>query len=87
MFRVPDCKTMECQCQTCDLIISYWRAMVNMDPYMLEVYPEPPLTAYKRQKNIKDYIIRSKVPHPSQRLKRIMKGMTKCNTPVELSLY
>ena len=37
----------------------HWRSMVNMDPYLLDVYPEPPLTAYRRQKNIRDYIIRS----------------------------
>ena len=30
----------------------HWRAMVGMDQYMSEVFPEPPLTAFKRPKNI-----------------------------------
>ena len=29
---------------------------------MEEVFPKPPIVGYKRQKNIKDYLIRSKVP-------------------------
>ena len=50
----------------------HWRAMVNLDPYLAEVFSQPPLTAYKRQKNIKDHLIRAKVPsdpkpHPSRR--------------------
>ena len=51
----------------------HWRAMITMDPYMREVFPEPPLTAYKRQKNIKDYIVKAKVPQPNQREKEKLK--------------
>ena len=40
----------------------HWRTMTTQDPYLQEVFPEPPLIAYKRQKNISDYIIRAKVP-------------------------
>ena len=32
------------------------------DPYLAEVYPFPPLAAYKRQPNIQDAMIRAKVP-------------------------
>ena len=32
----------------------HWRAMINLDPYLKEAFPEPPLVAYKRQKNIRD---------------------------------
>ena len=57
----------------------HWRAMTTMDPYLKEVFPEPPMTAYKRQKNIKDTCIRAKVPKQiPQRPKREMPGMTKC---------
>ena len=57
----------------------HWRAMVNQDPYLAEVFTQPPLTAYKRQKNIKDHLIRAKVPsdpklYPSRR----NRGMQKC---------
>jgi hypothetical protein len=57
----------------------YWRGMTRKNPYLAEVFPEPPLVAFKRQKNIKDYLVRSKVPpiqnRKSQRDKR---GMRRC---------
>ena len=40
----------------------HWHSMVNQDPYLSEVFSQPPLTAYKRQKNIRDLLIRAKVP-------------------------
>ena len=53
--------------------------MTEKNPYLAEVFPEPPLVAFRRQKNVKDYLIRSKVPikhnRESQRDKR---GMKKC---------
>ena len=60
----------------------HWRSMATQDPYLEEVFPQPPLTAYKRQKNISDYIIRAKVP-PNNiiRPRRMLFGMRKCNKP------
>ena len=57
----------------------HWRAMTTLDPYLKEVFPEPPLLAYKRQKNLKDLCIRAKVPpiQPKHQ-KRNLKGMRKC---------
>ena len=53
---------------------------MQQDPYMAEVFPQPPLVAYKRSPNIKDRLIRAKVPDPSPaRPKRIITGMKKCN--------
>ena len=53
--------------------------MTFLHQYLREVFPEPPLTAFKRQKNLRDFLIRAKVPPPprahSQRKKR---GMLKC---------
>ena len=37
----------------------HWRSMTLLSPYMRDVFPEPPLVAYKRQKNISDFIIRA----------------------------
>ena len=57
----------------------HWRAMTTLDPYLKEVFPEPPLLAYKRQKNLKDLCIRAKVPEIQPKYKkRIQKGMKKC---------
>ena len=57
----------------------HWRTMTMVDPQLQEVYPEPHLIAYKRQKNIKDFLIRAKVPPPlSKNQKRIIPGMKQC---------
>ena len=40
----------------------HWRSMVSQDPYLSEVFEQPPLTAFRRQKNIKNHLIRAKVP-------------------------
>ena len=46
---------------------------------MLEIFPKPPLVAYKRPKNIKDTLIRSMMPElGAVRPKRTQKGMHKC---------
>ena len=57
----------------------HWRAMVNQDPYLGEAFPQPPLLAYKRQKNISDHLIRARVPPiPKIHPKRKQNGMKKC---------
>ena len=53
--------------------------MVTSDQYMAEVFPEPPLIAYRRQKNIKEFLVRAKVPPRNKKTKRTVKGMKKCN--------
>jgi len=57
----------------------HWKSMVSQDNYLKEVFPEPPLVAYKRQANIKDKIIKAKVPKILPNYpQRIKKGMKKC---------
>ena len=46
--------------------------------YLAEVFKKPPLIAYKRQKNIRQHVIRAKVPNQQNYPKRIVKGMKKC---------
>ena len=58
----------------------HWRTMRLTDPYLQEVYQEPPLIAYRRQKNIKDFLVRAKVPPPLKRNpQRIIPGMKQCH--------
>jgi hypothetical protein len=57
----------------------HWRSMVSQDPYLHEVFSQPPLTAYKRQKNVKDHLVRAKVPgDPRPYPERTRRGMKKC---------
>ena len=44
-----------------NIVHKHWRTM-SKDPYLKQVFSEPPLIAYKRPKNIKELIIRAKVP-------------------------
>jgi hypothetical protein len=68
--RLPDLQSMQRK---------HWRSMVQ-DSYLKSVFPEPPLVAFRRQKNISDFLIRARLPpkqgpHP----KRTLNGMKKCN--------
>ena len=59
--------------------LKHWMSMCSQNPNLEEVFKEPPLTAYKRQKNIRDYLVGAKVapklgPYPKRRLN----GMVKC---------
>ena len=57
----------------------HYRTMVNSDPRLKEVFPSPPLIAYRRPPNIRDKLIRSKMPTPgTRRPKRKLNGMKKC---------
>ena len=61
------------------IIKKHYRTMVK-DPHLAEAFPLPPLVAYRRPKNVRDKLIRSKVPPlPPARPKREISGMTKCN--------
>ena len=56
--------------------------MVHNDPKMKEVFPQPPIIAYKRQKNLREALIRAKVPPAYTRPKRKLPGMKRCNNCV-----
>ena len=61
----------------------HWRSMKYQDKYLEEVFKEPPLTVFKRQRNIRDILIKSKVPPaPNKFPKREATGMTKCGKVV-----
>ena len=40
--------------------------MNSLDPYMREVFPKAPMVAYKRPRNIREFLIRAKLPPPNQ---------------------
>lgn len=55
--------------------------MTFQDQYMGEVFPQPPLTAFKRQKNLRDILVRAKVPEPQRKHEqRTLRGMSKCGS-------
>ena len=57
----------------------HWRAMTSQNQYLAKCFPEPPLTAFKRPRNIKEFLIRAKVPPPPEkRNRRDLYGMKRC---------
>jgi hypothetical protein len=62
-----------------NIVKRHWRTM-TADPYLAEAFPLPPLVAYKRPENVRDKLIRSKVPPITpNRPKRETPGMVPCN--------
>ena len=59
------------------IVSKHWRTMVQ-DPRMKEIFSSPPLVAYRRPANIKDKLIRSKMPAVQKRNKRVKTGMSRC---------
>ena len=56
--------------------------MKNKDQYLSKVFQSPPMTAFRRDNNLKSILIRSKVPkEPELYPKRQLKGMKKCGKP------
>ena len=53
--------------------------MKNQDQYLSKVFPEPPMTAFRRENNLRSLIIRAKIPSQQKKFEpRRTKGMTKC---------
>ena len=56
----------------------HWRSMVSQNNYLAECFTAPPLIAFKRQRNMRESLIRAKVPPPPElRPKRKIKGVIK----------
>ena len=65
------------------IIKKHWRTMVKNDPHLKEVFPDPPLVAYRKPKTIRNYLIRAKIPKITGRPKRQIFSMKKClNCPI-----
>ena len=57
----------------------HWRAMVSQDRHLEEVFPKPPVTGFKRKQNIRNFIIRAKLPNPKKAYPdKKIKGMFRC---------
>ena len=62
-----------------NVLHKHYRTMIANDPSLKEVFPKPPMVAYKRPPTIGDKLIRSKVPKlQNRRSSRQLKGMKKC---------
>ena len=48
----------------------HYRAMTSQDEYLKQCFNVPPLIAYKKQNNLKDPLLRAKVPPKKEIMKR-----------------
>ena len=57
-----------------------WDCLVSRDPRVLDYMPKPPMVCYSRTKNLRDILVRSKVPPPQYRQARrqARQGFHKC---------
>ena len=62
-----------------NILQKHWRVMAT-DPYLKKAFPQPPMVAFRRPKNLKENLVRAKIPPPPpKREKREIYGMKKCN--------
>ena len=59
------------------ILNKHWRVMVE-DPHLKEAFPQPPIVAYRRPSNLKEKLVRARVPPGYIRPKRKIIGMKKC---------
>ena len=61
------------------IVAKHYRSMKSQDKYLGECFPMPPLIGYRRQSNLRNFIIKSKVPPtPKIHPERQKNGMTNC---------
>ena len=52
---------------------------MTKDTYLKKVFPSPPMVAFRRPKNLRDKLIKAKIPPTPKRGKRCLPGMKPCN--------
>ena len=60
------------------IVQRHYRSMVSNDNHLKEVFPKPPLVAFRRPKNIREMIIKAKVTSSITRASRTQVGLRKC---------
>ena len=65
------------------IINKHYRTMISQDPHLKQVFPDPPLIAYKHPPNLKNKLIRAKLPKINTRPRRVINGNKPCNKPCE----
>ena len=67
------------------ILKKHWKTM-TLDPKMSKIFPTPPMVAFKQPPNLKNVLCRAKLP-TTQKPKRVISGMKKCNNPCNTCPY
>ena len=65
-------------------IVKKHHRVMTLNPHMKSIFPQAPLVAYKRPMNIRDRLVKAKLPPLQNRPKRTRAGMHKCNKPCSI---
>ena len=41
------------------IITKHWKTMTHTDSHLKDVFPKPPLVAFKQQRNLRDFLVRA----------------------------
>ena len=67
------------------IVKKHWRTLVK-DQKMKQIFPAPPMVAYKQPPNLKSVLCRAQLPKNTHS-KRKLTGMKKCNKPCNICPY
>ena len=59
------------------ILHKHW-SVLTRDPRYKRMFPQPPMVSYSRCKNLKDFLVRAKVPTPSTSSRRNRPGFNRC---------
>jgi ribosomal protein L31 len=69
-----------------NIIRKHWRTMTK-DPKAKEMFPQPPMIAFKQPPNIKRKLCQAKLPTQKMHQKRQLTGTKPCNKPCSICPY
>ena len=70
------------------MLAKHWRAMKVHDKNLGECLAKPPMTAFRRQANLRNHLIKSKLPPPPRPYpERDKRGMTNCGKSCPICPY
>jgi hypothetical protein len=67
------------------ILQKHWKTM-SADSKMLKIFPKPPMVAFRQPANLKNMLVRAKLPS-KQKEKRIILGMKPCHNPSNTCSY
>ena len=67
------------------ILQKHWKTM-SADSKMLKIFPKPPMVAFRQPANLKNMLVRAKLPS-KQKEKRIILGMKPCHNPCNTCPY
>ena len=59
------------------IVRKHYRSMVSQDFYLSQVFPSAPIVAFKRPRNIREILIKARVPTINTRPTRVQNGYKK----------